>query len=97
MEAERSTEKDPVRSRLGVFGLGRLVLLRRGRWIILHAFFQSTNSFAQPLTKFRQFLRAKNQQGNSENDDQMCRLKQAFKHGKPPQNTQQLLYTVLDE
>lgn len=56
-----------VRSRgRGVCGLGGLVL---------HAFFERAEAFADPFAQFRQFLRPENEQGNEENDQQMHWLK----------------------
>jgi hypothetical protein len=50
----------------GVRGLGGFVL---------HAFFKGAEAFADPFAKLRQFLRPEDQQGYSEDEQQMCRLK----------------------
>ena len=46
-----------------------------GRGVILHAFFQGTNPFAQTFAELRQFLWTEHQQGNKEDDQQVHRLK----------------------
>src|SRR5581483_9110895 len=47
---------------------------------VAHGFLEAANAFAQPFAQLRQFLGTKHQQRDSQNHEQVHRLKQTFKH-----------------
>jgi ABC-type multidrug transport system ATPase subunit len=61
--------------RIAIMHLGKL----DARWLS-HGFPESANALADSLARFRELLRAKYEQSNSENNQQMHRLKQTIKH-----------------
>ena len=48
--------------------------------IFVECFFESTDRFTEPFSKFGKFFRTENDKGNHENDQKVSRLKETFKH-----------------
>jgi hypothetical protein len=76
----------------GVLHFGARTLWFRS--CILHALFQSTNTFSNAFAELWKFFRAEHQEGNKEDDQEMHRLKKTFKHTNLPQ-TRLLFLTLL--